>query len=99
MGWLYPSDHTIFEAGPELSLDTTLLASEAMGLMHGLSSGPHHLCAVSLCRLEADSKALRLRSAAMKRNAPFEDVPLENTSLPLDFTRSLPCLRSCTQPL
>jgi len=38
VGWLYPSVHTIPEAGPELSLDTSLLPSEAMGLMDGLSS-------------------------------------------------------------
>lgn len=49
MGWLYPPGHTTCEAHPELSLDRTLLASEGVGLVHGLSFD--HLCTASLHRL------------------------------------------------
>lgn len=64
LGWFCWS-----EAGPEPFLDTTLLAGEVMGLVHGLSSDHHHhLSAVSLRRLKANSKALGLTSVATNRN-------------------------------
>lgn len=49
MGWFYPPGRTASEAHPELSLDRTLLASEGVGLVHGLSFDP--LGTASLHRL------------------------------------------------
>lgn len=75
-GPIPPLFRMVSAAGPELSLSTSLLARKAVGLMHGLSSGQHHLCAVTSCRPKADSKAFQLRSTALSRNPPVKDVAL-----------------------
>lgn len=53
VGWLYPSGHNKLVLN--LPLTQHSWPSEVTGLMYEASSD-RHLCAVSLCRLKADSK-------------------------------------------